>query len=173
MNFFKSYENAEWRIAIWRNSRKLRRKSDVRRENETLSVYCSWEKALFEVFDVLFQNRQGSLVSKNNKKQSLVMQSDKRQKIVKKMWCSKKMLFFLVFVASEWRPFLSVVHLFLKFSNTIRRNQQSWGENLMFQEKKLFDTFCSWEKIFLWFFDFFKQNHQCSLVSKKTAKNKL
>ena len=56
------------------------RKSDVRRENETLSVYCSWERALFEVFDVLFQNPQGSLVSKNNNKKSLVMQSDKKRK---------------------------------------------------------------------------------------------
>ena len=39
----------------------------------------------FHVFDIFFQNRQGSLVSQNNKKQSLGMQSDKREKIVKKM----------------------------------------------------------------------------------------
>ena len=57
----------------------------MRKEDENTNVFCSLEKTLFHVFDIFFQNRQGSLVSQNNKKQSLVMQSDKREKIVKKM----------------------------------------------------------------------------------------
>ena len=52
---------------------------------KTLLLFQLREDPFFHVFDIFFQNRQGSLVSKNNKKQSLVMQSDKREKIVKKM----------------------------------------------------------------------------------------
>ena len=57
---------------------------------KTLLLFQLRENLFLHVSDIFFQNRQGSLVSKNNKKQSLVMQSDKTEKIVKKMWCSKK-----------------------------------------------------------------------------------
>ena len=83
---------------------KLRRKCDVPRK-KTFRYFLQLRENVFVVFRLFLQNHQGSLVSKNSKKQTLVMQSDKRQKIVKKMWCSKKMLIFSVFVAPKWCSF--------------------------------------------------------------------
>ena len=52
---------------------------------KTLLLFQLREDPFFHVFDVFFQNRQDSLVSKKNKKQSLIIIPDKREKIVKKM----------------------------------------------------------------------------------------
>ena len=103
---FKNYENAEWRNAISQSWRKLRRKDDVRKENEKMINFCGWEKALFHVLDVFFQNRQGSLVSKNSKKQRLVMHSNKKQKIWLKCWESRNNALFVGKYSWTEKPFV-------------------------------------------------------------------
>ena len=90
-SFFECFVSfSKFSNTIWRNWGTWRKNVLFQEIVKLFTTFWSWKKAFCQVFDVFLQNRQGSLVSKNNKKQSLVMQSDKREKIVKKMWCSQK-----------------------------------------------------------------------------------